>query len=62
MSRQVFLHLDTFLVLAMKLLHLLGKNDQNDMKHDLFSHVMPSELALFCDAYCINNGTILFIR
>ena len=31
--------------------HLSGHNDQNEVKHDFFSHVMPLEPALLsCDA------------
>ena len=50
-------------LLSMVPLHSLGNNDQNKVKHDFFNHVMPLVTALLsCDANCIINGTILFIR
>ena len=49
------------MVLSMAPLHLLGHNDQNEVKHDFFSHMMPWVPALLPgDANCIINGTIFF--
>ena len=50
-------------VLSMAPLYSLGHNDQNEVKHDFFNHVMPLVPALLsCDSNCIINGTISFIR
>ena len=50
-------------MLPMAPLHSLGNIDQNKVKRELFGHVMQSEPAsLSCDANCIVNGIILFIR
>ena len=47
------------MVLSMAILHSLGHNDQNDMKHLLFSQLIPLLPALLSkDANCIINGII----
>ena len=51
------------MVLSMAPLHSLCHNDQNEVKHDFVSHVMPLVPGLLsCDAKCISNGIILFTR
>ena len=51
------------IVLSMATLYSLGHNNQNEVKQDFFSHIMPLAPALLsCDANCITNGTIFFIR
>ena len=59
MSRHTFV---IALLLAILSLHLLGHNDQSEVKHDFFSHVMPLiwELLLY-NANGIINGTIVFM-
>ena len=48
------------MVLSKAPLHSVGDNDQNEMKHDFFSHVMPLVPTLpSCDVNCIIND-ILF--
>ena len=48
---------------SMAPLHLLGHNDQNKVKHDIFSHVMPLvPVLLSCEGTCIISGVTLFIR
>ena len=43
----------------MALLHSLDHIDQNEVKHDFVSHVMPlAPPLLSCDARCIISGTI----
>ena len=60
MSRHI---LGMAMVLSMAPLHSLGHNDQNDVKHYFFSHVMPLVPALLsCGAKCITSGIILFNR
>ena len=45
------------MVLSMAPLHSLGHNDQNEVKHDFFNHVVPIEPTLLsCGANCIING------
>ena len=51
------------MVLSMAKLHLVGHSNQNEVKHDFFSHMRPLLLALLsCDANCIITGTMLLIR
>ena len=50
-------------VLPMASLHSLGHTDQNEVKLDFFTQVMPLASTLMSfDAKCIINGTILLIR
>ena len=49
------------MVLPMAPLHSLGHNDQNEVKHDFFSHMMPLTPELLqCDPNYIINGIIVF--
>ena len=44
-------------------LHLLDQDDQNEMQHTSFGHVMPLMLeSVFHDANSISNGTIPLVR
>ena len=47
---------------SMAPLYSLGEDDQNEIQHDFFGHLMPLALALTsCDADSIINGTIAFL-
>ena len=49
--------------LSMVPLHSLGHNDQNEVKHNFFSHLIPLVSPLLpCFATCIISGIILLIR
>ena len=42
-------------------LHLLGQDNQNEMQHDIFGHMMPLALALASsDTYSVTKGIIVF--
>ena len=44
-------------------LHSLGQDNQNEVQHDIFGHVMPLALVLAsCDANGIVNSTSAFLR
>ena len=70
MKRHVFMYLDLsrhflviLIVLSITPFHPLGHNDQNEVKHDFFSHVMPLFSALLSyDENRIINGTNFFMR
>ena len=47
------------MVLSMVPLYSLGQNDQNEVQHDFFGHVMSLMMAFMsCDANGVINGTI----
>ena len=51
------------MVLSIVPLYSLGYNDENEVKHDFFSHkkqLVPALLS--CDANCVMIGTSFFIR
>ena len=51
------------IVSSMTPLHSIGHNNQNEGKHDLFSHLIPLTPALLsCEAKYISNDVILFNR
>ena len=44
-------------------LHLLARDDQTEVQHDFYGHVMPLEQVLAShDANGIVNGTIVILR
>ena len=56
MSRHIFV---MPMVLSLASLLALGQGDQNEVKHNVFSHMMPLIIALLsCVANCIINDTI----
>ena len=52
---------ESHMALSMAPLYSLGKDDWDVEEHDLFDHVMPSDLASHM-ASGITNGTIAFLR
>ena len=48
---------------SMAPLHLLGQDNQDEVQHDCFGHVMPLiSTSILCDVYGIVNGITAFLR